>query len=215
MIYFSGKADQALRNNKQFGVMLSYRITGGEKKALESGAKWMIDNGCLSNNWRPERWLRRLDSLLPYADTCHGVIMPDVVRWANGDPLGDWRGTYNNLLEWFPLIVRDYPYPVAYALQDNHPPNIIPWNFFDTLFVAGSTQYKLSAQVEYIAKEAKARGKWVHVGRVNSAKRMGIVWWADSCDGTRFKHGNREFAYQSFVETMPNLKTKPRQWRLL
>ena len=36
-----------------------------------------------------------------------------------------------------------------------------------------------------LARAAKRRGKWVHVGRVNSQRRLRHFWgWADSVDGT-------------------------------
>ena len=48
----------------------------------------------------------------------------------------------------------------------------------------GTDKHKLTESYPFIL-EAKRRGKWVHVGRVNSAARLTeLFWMADSADGT-------------------------------
>lgn len=44
---------------------------------------------------------------------------------------------------------------------------------------------------ETIARHAKGQGLWVHMGRVNSARRLRIAesWGVDSCDGTFLAFG--------------------------
>ncbi|MFF9040515.1 hypothetical protein ACF090_34190 [Streptomyces sp. NPDC014892] len=68
---------------------------------------------------------------------------------------------------------------------------LLPWDAFDVLFLAGSTEWKLGAVAERLAREAKARGKGVHMGRVNSRTRLGIAEWfgCDSADGTYLAYG--------------------------
>ena len=64
----------------------------------------------------------------------------------------------------------------------------MPWGRMACLFVGGSTGWKLSQASRDLIGEAKRRRKWVHVGRVNSRKR--IRWCvenaADSFDGSGF-----------------------------
>jgi hypothetical protein len=82
--------------------------------------------------------------------------------------------------------------PAAYAAQDGcDAPGLLPWDSFDVLFLAGSTEWKLSPVAEQLAREAKARGKGVHIGRVNSRIRLGIAEWfgCDSADGTYLAFG--------------------------
>ncbi|WP_329407310.1 hypothetical protein OG802_04130 [Streptomyces sp. NBC_00704] len=82
--------------------------------------------------------------------------------------------------------------PAAYAAQDGcDTPGLLPWDDFDVLFLAGSTEWKLGPVAERLAREAKARGKGVHMGRVNSRIRLGIAEWfgCDSADGTYLAFG--------------------------
>ena len=51
------------------------------------------------------------------------------------------------------------------------------------LFVGGTDKHKLTESWPFILA-AKECGKWVHVGRINSAKRMQMFAQADSADGT-------------------------------
>lgn len=52
--------------------------------------------------------------------------------------------------------------------------------------IGGSTSWKLSAAAAGIVNEAKHRGKWVHMGRVNSRRRVLYAKsiGCDSVDGT-------------------------------
>jgi hypothetical protein len=54
------------------------------------------------------------------------------------------------------------------------------------VFIGGSTDWKLGEMSEAIIAEGNNRGVWVHVGRVNSLRRL--RWakhaGADSVDGT-------------------------------
>lgn len=58
-------------------------------------------------------------------------------------------------------------------------------------FVGGSTGYKLSEAAYAFAAEARSRGKWVHMGRVNSLQRLRAARLSlfYSVDGTYLKHG--------------------------
>ena len=106
--------------------------------------------------------------------TCIAAVCPDVV--------GDAAATLARFTQYAPTI-REYGYPVAFVTQDGLQMADVPWGEFAVLFVGGSTEHKLEQSYPFIW-EAKRRGVWVHVGRVNSAKRIGAFWMADSCDGT-------------------------------
>ena len=82
--------------------------------------------------------------------------------------------------------------PVAYALQDGSERVAPPWDDFDVLFVGGTDAFRYTELGWEVMAEAKARGKWVHVGRVNTLRRLlscraGQV---DSVDGTRLAFGS-------------------------
>lgn len=59
------------------------------------------------------------------------------------------------------------------------------------LFVGGSTAWKLGGAARSIIRQAKALGKHVHMGRVNSERRYryALAIGCDSCDGTYLTFG--------------------------
>jgi hypothetical protein len=213
-MYFSGLSSQFFSCPARYGLMLSYRQTGGQQTALAQGCLWMLDNGAFSGNFNEERWIGQMEKLRPYGDQCRGIIAPDAVILDAGGRFvrGDWQGTLDKLHHYSPLI-RAFGYPVAYALQDNHPLERITWELFDVLFVAGSTDYKESVEAERIGKEAKGRGKLVHIGRVSSVRRLKLTWWADSWDGTTFRWDSQA-KLRMFNKALPAIKDGG-QWRLL
>jgi len=113
------------------------------------------------------------------------------------DRVGDWEGTIERSRPYFAKI-RELGFPVAFAAQDGMEDHMdqIPWDEFDVLFMGGSTPWKLGfdPKGQYkdhfrptdaelrkagmlpnhieLQKEAKRRGKRIHMGRVNSHKRM-------------------------------------------
>jgi hypothetical protein len=143
---------------------------------------WAADNGCYA---APERftmagylaWLHEMGAH-------HGAPIfataPDVV--------GDASATMALSVPALPLI-REVA-PVALVGQDGLESLPVPWDDFDALFLGGTTEWKLSEAAGALAREAKARGKWVHMGRVNSLKRMVYAEsiGCDSADGTVLKH---------------------------
>lgn len=72
----------------------------------------------------------------------------------------------------------------AFVLQPGTPD--IPWDAFDCLFLGGRDAWQQSDAAHDAVREARARGKWTHRGRVNSMRRiMGSkALGFDSCDGT-------------------------------
>lgn len=215
-MFFSALASQFLELSRTlYGLMITYKQTGGYKKALDEGCLWMLDNGAFSGNFDEERWLKQLKTLAPYASTCRGIVAPDAVILRDGKFVkGDWRGTAERLERYSPMI-RAYGLPVAYALQDDHPPQAVPWDLFDVLFVAGTSEYKESVAAERIAKEAKERGKRVHIGRVSQVRRMDLTWWADSWDGSTFKYGDRTEKHLRFSRAIARYNQGANQYRLL
>jgi hypothetical protein len=142
------------------------------------GWLWAADTGCFSGSWSEDRWLAWLRSDHPRTG-CLFATVPDVV--------GDAAATLDRWQR-HAWQVHDAGYPAAYVLQDGA--DALPWDEFDCLFVGGTTSYKMSDSARQFAREARARNKWVHVGRVNSWSRFD-AWRndADSCDGTFLAFG--------------------------
>lgn len=160
----------------EFGIMFSskYKI-GGLKDALDEGARWMMDNNQFTGDFNAKTWISSLIDFLPYQKTCIGIPVPDKVA--------DCLGTLRMFSRYF-QIVRDLGYPVAFVSQDGITPEMVPWDYMDVLFVGGTNEHKLYDEATLVIAEAKAREKWVHVGRVNSFSRIDRFWMVDSVDGT-------------------------------
>lgn len=143
-----------------------------------AGVVWCADNGCFGDGYPgDEKWLAWLTKNAHAATTCLFATAPDVV--------GDAVSTLKRSLPWLPII-RELGYPAALVAQDGLEDLTVPWDEFDVLFIGGSTEWKLGRHARALIREAKARGKWVHMGRVNSGKRWRYAEHigCDSVDGT-------------------------------
>lgn len=147
--------------------------------SLYHGRTWAADTGCFAaphkhDNDKYLSWLHRHNDI---AKQCLFATAPDVV--------GDAAAT---LLQSMPMLcaVRDAGYRAALVAQDGMEQCDIPWKHFDALFLGGTTRWKLGNHAAAIVQEAKQQGKWVHMGRVNSLKRLRFAqtMGCDSADGT-------------------------------
>ena len=147
-----------------------------------AGWLWAADNGCFttSGTWRDDRWMGWLEKPHPRAG-CLMATVPDVV--------GDHTATLDRFRRYADRV-RELRYPVAFVLQDGASEAGVPWVDIDCLFIGGTTSFKQGLVAERLARVARERGKWVHVGRVNSLKRL-LHWHgvADSSDGTFLAYG--------------------------
>jgi hypothetical protein len=132
------------------------------------------------------RWMRMLEAA--EAEMWEGdgsrpifVTLPDI--------LCDARRTLE-LFEHFKLRTNEFPR--ALVLQNGIEHIDIPWDDLAAVFIGGDDRFKYSPEAMRAAKTAKLLGKWVHVGRVNSAARVrNWLGLADSIDGSgvsRFDH---------------------------
>ena len=97
------------------------------------------------------------------------------------------------LFEWWEYELRKLP--LALVGQDRMEDCPIPWNRFQCFFIGGSTEWKLSRSAADLVTEAKKRGKTVHMGRVNSDKRLKYAYelGCDSVDGTGYSQWTRKY----------------------
>ena len=134
---------------------------------------WACDNGCFGGLDAPAflRMLAKVHGLSPM-----WVVAPDVV--------GDSAETLRRFHRWEPTL-HELGFGVAFVGQDGAENTNIPWDSFKALFIGGSNDWKLSQASADLCIEAKSRGKWLHVGRVNSFTRMRrcLGLGADSVDG--------------------------------
>lgn len=110
---------------------------------------------------------------------CLFVTAPDVV--------GDAERTLELFEDWYDELNATL-LPLALVAQDGLIPEQVPWRRIDAVFVGGTSEFKMGEQARGLVNEARVRGKWVHMGRVNSHQRMRYAKaiGCDSVDGTGF-----------------------------
>lgn len=179
--------------------------------AHDAGVAWCADNGCFTDKWDEHAWWEFLETNAHRAATCLFATAPDVV--------GDAEATRRRASPWLPKI-RALGYKAAYVFQNGADQHPIDWDAFDVVFLGGSlecvpcghvydearppardepcpychrplTEWKTGAAARTLVAEAKARGKWVHMGRVNSERRWRYAEaiGCDSVDGTYLTFG--------------------------
>lgn len=159
------------------GRLMVYRCWDRADETARAGVPWAVDNDCY-NGFEPEPWKRMLLGLIGLPG-CLFVNAPDVV--------GDHAATLALWNEWQPHLKR-YGLPLAFVLQNGATIDEVPWADCAAVFIGGDTDWKLGADAAAIVAEAKRREKWVHMGRVNSLRRIRYAQGigCDSVDGTKW-----------------------------
>lgn len=157
---------------------LGQLLTPQDGNSILAGMPYAADNAAYSN-WDEGKFislLNRLQGLSPM-----WVASPDVV--------GKAIETDRLLDKWWPEIKEKRGLPVALVLQNGQESIGLPaeWKF-DAVFIGGDDAFKLGGYVRYIVEKMKKQGKPVHMGRVNSLKRVQYAFeiGCDSVDGTQF-----------------------------
>lgn len=160
---------------------------------------WAADNAQYTQTVTILEYMRWLGRVAYAADRCLFAAAPDVV------------GNAVATLDYFRLFawkIKALGYPVALVAQDGMealrwPPEI------DALFVGGSTEWKMGRGALWCIAEAKRRGAWVHVGRVNTQKRIRHFQLADvdSVDGTAtIYHPSRKREIEAALQQKPLMR---------
>jgi hypothetical protein len=189
-----------LKATDEVGVMVT--PAGGRRvELIQMYSFWAADNGCFAAAFDLDAYLSLLADLRELAPACLFATAPDVV--------GDAKATLWRSKDVLPLI-RRLGYPAAFVGQDGIEDLEIPWDSFDAWFTGGSTEWKLSERAYGLAAEARRRGKWTHLGRVNSFIRLKAahVSGYDSADGTMLAFGPDKRAKQ-LLGWLDALKAQP------
>jgi len=160
------------------GVLCSPRRIYGAELA---GWTWAADNDAFSE-WSDERYRAMLERVRG-REGLRFVTAPDVV--------GDAQETLARFWEWRDELLG---VPLAFVLQDGATSREVPWTQLAAVFVGGKDDeqgnaiWKLGPQAAELVREAQARRKWVHMGRVNSHQRLRYAkaLGCDSVDGSSF-----------------------------
>lgn len=181
MIILVSGATKTVANYPACGRLISPRGGNSIQKIASSGRYWAADNDAFLA-WDQERFWKMLGKITKVdCSRFLWVACPDVV--------GNAQETINRWIEWYPQL-NAIGLPAAFVGQDGLEsiPDQIPWHEMSAFFVGGSTEWKLSIVVEQFCREARNRGKWIHIGRVNTLRRIrhAVEIEADSIDGTTF-----------------------------
>lgn len=175
----------AIENATSYGV---------RTKFLSRNLRWCLDSGGYTKPFVEESWKKRVSEYSKYIPTCDFVVVPDVVY------------NYKETLERFHKynsFVKGEGFPSAFVSQDGIRIEEIPFSEFDVLFIGGSNEHKLGEEGRKIINYAKFIGKRIHVGRVNSLKRIKIFSDCDSWDGTHFGfQPSDSYRFANYIRTL-------------
>ena len=140
------------------------------------GWRWAADNDAYSD-WNEVRYRRMLEAIYGLPG-CLFVTAPDVV--------GNGAATLALFEHWYEELNAVWQ-PLALVAQDGMQRDEIPWARIDALFIGGTSEFKLGPEARELAREARLRDKWLHMGRVNSHRRVRYAkaLRCDSVDGTQ------------------------------
>ena len=182
----------------EFGLLLSIPNKINLSDVEKSHFDFAIDNGCF-NDFKIKPFLRLL---LKLKAKPLFVVAPDKIS--------DKTKTLRLWDYWQPII-NDLGFAAAFVLQDGITWSEVPET--QHLFVGGSTDFKMGETAIAICRKAKAKGCYVHVGRVNSKKRMRRAFWehnADSIDGQHWSKFIRPSLESSdFSRWLESIKNQP------
>lgn len=203
MLYLANASSPRVRDAMAVGI-IGMLATPAEGRSPKDVA-WGADNGCFGKGYPgDDRWLAWLLRHQRHAARCLFAAAPDVV--------GDAAATLTRSTPLLPLI-RQLGYPAALVAQNGLTPAMVQWEAIDALFLGGSaeclpcgyikpiddsdgttcpschrrlTEWKLSAAARALTTEAKRRNLHVHMGRVNSGRRIvyAALTGCDTSDGT-------------------------------
>jgi hypothetical protein len=162
-------------------------------EAAASGLDWGLDNGAFGETpewkfWRAVRQIRRN----PLGQMGLKFVVPPDVPFSG-------RGTIEKFWGWMSCLASpDENLDLPLALVGQNGMEDCDWDFFfgfsSCFFIGGDDAWKESDTAADLARHAKARGQWVHMGRVNSVKRLRIAirMGCDSVDGTGLTKHSRK-----------------------
>ena len=194
MMYLWPQAGSMRAMHRRFGVITT-SAHGTVPAGIKEGRLWALDNECFRCPFDYGRWLAHWYRLYPYSKRCLFVVVPDKPFDAR-ETLALWRRWHRKLrrqLNRFDNLadVRKPWLGLAFAAQDGQESLPLPEEA-DWVFIAGSTEWKLSEAAANVMQRAWDAGMYIHVGRVNSQKRYRHFWNLAqrldldivSCDGT-------------------------------
>lgn len=193
----------ALAHKAQIGLLNTWKISYSLATmllypffAIDCGAYSKGADHRTFNFARWEKWtMKRLAAIAQAGamDRLLFVVIPDAIDVsADGYEVTSHPAETLRRFRQLAPQVRAAGAPAALVIQPGMRPSDIPWDMVDYVFIGGDTAWKESdAGAGRVVKVAKAMGKPVHVGRVNTQRRIQIMaaWGVDTIDGTKLTNG--------------------------
>lgn len=210
MRYFATASGPQVRDAMRAGLLDQIVTPAAGNPVTEGVTGWCADNGIYSRAYPGDgRFLEWLAGH-PSPERCRFAVAPDVVA--------DHTATLER--SW-PMLrrIRALGLPVALCAQNGATADDMPWDYLDVVFLAGIVEctacgwvppiealadvdrcwrclgemreWKEGPAAAAVAAEGRRRGKWVHMGRVNSLRRLRLadLIGCDSADGTFLAYG--------------------------
>jgi hypothetical protein len=161
-------------------LQLRTPLTGYRKDSL-GVIPYILDNGAYTAF--PARTFHRMAADALQDEQCLYIVMPDIV--------GDHIGTVNCFFHWMERLgIPDGPVQdkLAFVAQNGCTVETLDdavWDRIGCLFIGGDDEFKEGHEAFRLIEEAKIRNKWVHIGRVNTSRK--IIYFhglGDSFDGS-------------------------------
>lgn len=173
-LMLDNSAENILHYQKETKIEILQLRTPLTRYASRPGLHYGVDNGAFSG-FQEAKFLRLVDECVedPF---CLWINLPDVPYSARAT-----TALFHEYCYYPGFNFRNR----CYTVQDGITPDLIPWQYIRAVFIGGSTEFKMGKTARAVAKAARKRGKWVHVGRVNTPRRIDS-WYhdADSFDGS-------------------------------
>jgi hypothetical protein len=180
--YYATASGPAVREAMRAG-RLGMIATPASGNRIEPGIDWIADNAAYTGRYPgDDRYLTWLTARTVHRGRCGFAAAPDVV--------GDAAATWARSRPMLPRI-RALGYPAALVAQDGLEHLDVDWTAFDALFLGGTTAWKLGPAAARLAARARTHGLHVHLGRVNSLRRLryAAAIGCHSADGTFLAYG--------------------------
>lgn len=197
--YLSGSINTATRDRAvELGIGVLTQPGNSTHTQVGNYPAWASDNGAYKKGadhrgFDFAKWWRYVSETLPRCyeidSPCLFVTAPDAidVDITGRIVIGHAEETLRRAREWLPQIGA-LGFPTAFVAGNGHETMLdeIPWADIDVVFLGGSDEWKLGDGARIVVAEAKRRGKRVHMGRVNSAKRFRYAedLGCETADGT-------------------------------
>jgi len=198
-LMLDASADKIIQYEKESGLPILQLRTPLTAYAARLGIPFGVDNGAYSE-FNEAKYLKLVAKCVNH-ENCLWINLPDVPYSARATTALFHEYCYISGLK---ITNR------CYTVQDGITPDLIPWNYISAIFIGGSTEFKMGKTARVVARAARKRHKWVHVGRVNTPHRIDS-WYndADSFDGSGI--AKYTVMRKAAFNCLKNAKNKPQE----